>query len=79
MVTVYVPIGIQFVAKIPELLVVPLTVVAITPPLMVTVAPRSAAPDEFTALTLILPAVASGKFKVAVPPLGTLTVRLRGR
>lgn len=78
-VTVYVPTGIQFVVKSPEVLLLPVTVVAITPPLIVTVAPATAEPDDVTTFAVIFPAVASWKFSVTVAPLATVTALVRGR
>src|SRR5579864_2843672 len=46
---------------------------------MVTVAPGSAAPEAFTAFTLMMPAVDNGIFKVEAAPPVTVTVPLRGR
>jgi hypothetical protein len=78
-VTVYVPTGIHVVAKSPVVPVVPVTVVAIAPPLIVTEAPLTTAPLGETTLAVIFPAVAIAMFSVAVAPLVTLTVALRVR
>jgi hypothetical protein len=78
-VTVYVPTGIQFVVKSPEVLVLPVTVVAIAPPLIVIVAPLTTAPVEVTTFAVIFPAVAIGIFRVAVAPPVTPTLSVRGR
>src|SRR5579859_745165 len=78
-VTVYVPTGIQFVVNSPEVLVVPVTEVAITPPLIVIVAPLTTAPVEVTTFAVIFPAVASGMLSVAVVPLVTPTPSVRGK
>jgi hypothetical protein len=67
-VTVYVPTGIQLVVNMPVELLDPETVVEITPPLIVTVAPLTAAPLEVTTFTEIFPAVAMGMLRVLVAP-----------
>jgi hypothetical protein len=72
-VTVYVPTGTQLVVKRPVELLDPETVVEITPPLIVTVAPLTAAPLEVTTFTEIFPAVAIGMLRVLVAPPVTLT------
>ena len=73
------PTGIQFVVNMPVLPVRPLTVVAITPPLIVTVAPLTTAPVDVTTFAEIFPAVARGILRVLVAPPVTLTARVRGR
>ena len=78
-VTVYVPMGIQFVVNNPEVFVVPVTVVAITPPLIVIVAPLTTAPVEVTTFAVIFPAVAIGIFRVAVAPAVTPMLSVRDR
>ena len=72
-VTVYVPTGIQLVVNKPVELLDPETVVEIEPPLMVMVAPLTAAPPEVTTFTEIFPAVAMGMLRVLVAPPVTPT------
>jgi hypothetical protein len=72
-------VGIQLVVNVPELLVVPVTVVAIRPPLIVTVAPATAVLLEFRTVTLILPAVLRGILRVEVAPPFTPTCRVCAR
>ena len=78
-VIVYVPTGIQLVVNSPEVLVLPVTVVAMEPPLIVTVAPLTTAPLAVTTLAVIFPAVASWKLRVTVAPLVTFTALVRDR
>jgi hypothetical protein len=78
-VTVYVPMGIQLVVKSPVELLDPETVVEITPPLIVTVAPLTAAPLDVTTFTEIFPAVAMGMFRVLVAPPVTPTGSVRAK
>jgi hypothetical protein len=78
-VTVYVPTGIQFVVNNPVELLSPETVVAILPPLIVTVAPLTAAPLEVTPFTEIFPAVAIGILRVLVAPPTTFAARVCAR
>jgi hypothetical protein len=78
-VTVYVPTGIQLVVKRPVELLDPETVVGITPPLIVTVAPLTTAPPDVTTFTETFPAVAIGMFRVLVAPPVTPTARVRDR
>jgi hypothetical protein len=78
-VTVYVPTEIKLVVNSPVVPVVPVTVVAMAPPLIVTVAPLTTAPLGETTLAVTFPAVAIAIFKVAVVPPVTLTVALRVR
>jgi hypothetical protein len=72
-VTVVVPTGIQLVVNKPVELLDPDTVVPITPPLIVTVAPLTAAPLDVTTCTEIFPAVAMGILRVLVAPPVTPT------
>ena len=78
-VTVYVPTGIQLVVNKPVELLDPETVVAITPPLIVTVAPLTTAPPDVTTFTEIFPAVAIGILRVLVAPPVTPTASVRDR
>jgi hypothetical protein len=55
-------------------LVLPLTVVETTPPLIETVAPLTTAPAEVFTVTLIFPDVAIPKLTVVVPPAVTVAV-----
>ena len=65
--------------NVPAVLVLPVTVVATTPPLIVTVALGTAALVEFKTLTVIFPAVAMGMLSVAVAPAVTATDNVRER
>ena len=78
-VTVYVPTGIQLVVNKPVELLDPETVVAITPPLIVTVATLTTAPPDVTTFTEIFPAVAIGILRVLVAPPVTPTANVRDR
>ena len=78
-VTVYVPTGIQLVVNKPVELLDPETVVAIAPPLIVTVAPLTTAPPDVTTFTEIFPAVAMGMLRVLVEPPVTPTARVCGK
>jgi hypothetical protein len=63
----------------PVLPVVPVTVVATTPPFTVIVAPETAAPVELVTLMAIFPAVAMATFNVVVVPEVTEAARVLGR
>jgi len=78
-VTVYVPTGIQVVAKRPVEAVEPGTTVAMLPPLIVNVAPLTILPLAATTLTVIFPEVAIGRLRVLVPPAATFTAIVWGR
>ncbi len=78
-VTVYVPTGIQLVVKRPVELLDPETVVEITPPLIVTVAPLTTAPLDVTTFTEIFPPVAIGRLRVLVAPPVTATASVCAR
>ena len=65
--------------NVPAVLVLPVTVVATDPPLIVTVALGTAAFVEFKTFTVIFPAVAMGMLSVAVAPAVTPMDNVRGR